>query len=167
MEFHPVDDVTTLLDFLTAEEWPFHVVQKPAPAWIREQFVQGDYAAAYWIVDDGARVGLVRLMDLDDGTPLFDLRVATSARGRGVGEAAVRWLTSHVFTHYDTNRIEGTTRQDNHAMRRVFDKTGYVKEAHYRDAWPGEEGVQDALGYAILRRDWVAGTTTAVNWADV
>ncbi|HEX6352057.1 GNAT family protein [Actinophytocola sp.] len=166
MEFRPVADVATLLNFLTAEEWPFHVVTKPDPARIRNQYAQGDYATAFWIVDGGVTVGLVRLMDLDNGTPLFDLRVATAARGRGVGEAAVRWLTSHVFTGYDTNRIEATTRQDNHAMRRVLAKAGYVKEAHYRDAWPGQEGVHDAIGYAILRRDWKAGTTTEVNWAD-
>jgi hypothetical protein len=24
----------------------------------------------------------------------------------------------------------------------------------------------DSVGYAILRRDWQTGTTTAVNWAD-
>ena len=36
----------------------------------------------------------------------------------------------------DGDRVEGTTREDNHAMRRVFDKTGYVQEAHYREARP-------------------------------
>jgi RimJ/RimL family protein N-acetyltransferase len=166
MEFPRVENVDALLDFLTTEEWPFHVAPKPDPGRIREQFAEGAYDHAHWVVDGGVTVGLVRLMDLDDGTPLFDLRVAKAARGRGVGEAAVRWLTGHVFTHYDTNRIEGTTRQDNHAMRRVFAKAGYVKEAHYRDAWPAKGGVHDSVGYAILRRDWESGTTTAVNWAD-
>jgi hypothetical protein len=44
---------------------------------------------------------------------------------------------------------------------------GYVEEAHYRDAWPGDGGeVYDAVGYAILRRDWLAGTTTTPEWLD-
>jgi len=52
-------------------------------------------------------------------------------------------------------------------MRRVFQRAGYVKEAHYRDAWPVDGGaVYDAVGYAILRRDWLAGTTTVPEWHD-
>jgi RimJ/RimL family protein N-acetyltransferase len=166
MEFPQVDEVDALRRFLTAEEWPFHVVPRPDPEDIGVQFDNGAYDHAFWVVD-GDRVGLVRLFDLDDGTPLFDLRVSSAARGRGAGTSAVRWLTGHVFTHYGTNRIEGTTRDDNHAMRRVFTKAGYVKEAHYRDAWPAVDGTHDSVGYAILRRDWETGVTTPVNWADV
>jgi RimJ/RimL family protein N-acetyltransferase len=155
-----------LLRFLTAEEWPFHVRPKLAPDDVRDRFEKGEFTDAFWIVDDGAKTGLVRLMELDDGAPQFDLRIAAAARGRGLGEATVRWLTEHVFTNYATNRIEATTRDDNHAMRRVLTKTGYVKEAHYRDAWPAAGGPHDSIGYAILRRDWQTGTTTPVNWAD-
>lgn len=164
MEFPQVTDVDPVVAFLTSEEWPFHVVPKPSPDDIRSQFAAGAFEQAFWIVD-GGRLGLVRLMDIDDGTPLFDLRVATSARRRGVGTAAVRWLTGHIFTNYETDRIEGTTRDDNRAMHQVFTRTGYVKEAHYREAWPSTPGTHDAIGYAILRRDWATGTTTPVNWA--
>ena len=152
MEFVPARDVDELVRFVTAEEWPFHRNPKPDPSEIRSS------ADTFWITEDGARIGLIRLLDLDDvddgGNPLFDLRVTAAARGRGVGEAAVRWLTTHIFTNYDTNRIEATTREDNHAMRRVLDKTGYVQEAHYREAWPASDRVYDSVGYAILRRDW-------------
>jgi RimJ/RimL family protein N-acetyltransferase len=155
MEFPPVSDLDELVRFLTGEEWPFHSNPRPDPSQIR----LGDNT--FWIVEGGVRLGLVRLLDLEDiadgGTPLFDLRVTATARGRGVGEAAVRWLTEHIFTNYDTNRIEGTTREDNHAMRRVFDKTGYVQEARYREAWPGQDRRYDSVGYAILRREWVSG----------
>jgi RimJ/RimL family protein N-acetyltransferase len=157
MDFSPVTDADELVRFLTGEEWPFHLNPRPNPSEVR---LSGD---TYWITEDGDRIGLVRLLDLEDiddgGSPLFDLRVTAAARGRGVGEAAVRWLTAHIFTNYATNRIEGTTREDNHAMRRVFDKTGYVQEAHYREAWPARDRVYDSVGYAILRRDWVAVTT--------
>ena len=64
-------------------------------------------------------------------------------------------------------RIEGTTRQDNWAMRRAFRTCGYVKEAHYRQAWPGRDGrIYDAVGYAILRSDWQAGAITMPDWDD-
>jgi RimJ/RimL family protein N-acetyltransferase len=159
---HEADDVVA---FMTADEWPFHTEPKPDGAAVRARVAGGTYDDAFWITDNTGRVGIVRLLDLDDGTPLFDLRVRAAARGRGAGTTAVRWLTSHVFTNHETNRIEGTTRQDNHAMRRIFSKVGYVKEAHYRDAWPGPDHLYDSVGYAILRRDWEAGTMTAVDWA--
>lgn len=159
---HEADDVVGLM---TAEEWPFHTEAEPDGAAVRARVAGGAYDDAFWIADGTERLGLVRLLDLDDGTPLFDLRVRAPVRGHGVGTTAVRWLTSHVFTNYATNRIEGTTRQDNHAMRRTFTKAGYGKEAHYRDAWPGPEGLHDSVGYAILRRDWETGTVTPVGWA--
>ena len=158
MDFPPVTDVDEYVKFLTGEEWPFHQKPKPDPAEIR----LGDNT--FWIVEDGDKVGIVRLLDLadidDGGAPLFDLRVTADARGRGIGAAAVRWLTSHIFTDYATNRIEATTREDNHAMRRVLDKTGYLQEAHYREAWPAPDRVYDAVGYAILRRHWAADPVT-------
>ncbi len=167
MEFLRVraDEVDLLVGFLVGEAWPFHVRVVLDEAQARRRVDAGDYSDAFWVLDGGARVGLARLMDLDDGTPLFDLRVSTAHRGRGVGTAAVEWLTRYVFTHYATNRIEGTTRQDNVAMRRTFVKAGYVKEAHYREAWPSADGPVDSIGYAILRRDWDAGTTTPVDWS--
>ncbi|MGB3441630.1 MAG: GNAT family protein [Actinophytocola sp.] len=166
MEFTRVQrqEADEVVGFLTAEEWPFHTEPKPDGDAVRARVAGGAYDDAFWIADGPDRLGLVRLLDLDDGTPLFDLRVRASARGRGVGATAVRWLTSHVFTNYATNRIEGTTRQDNHAMRRIFSKAGYAKEAHYRDAWPGPDRLYDSVGYATLRRDWETSTVTSVDW---
>lgn len=52
-------------------------------------------------------------------------------------------------------------------MRRVLRRCGYVKEAHYRDGWPGAEGeVHDAVGYAVLRTDWSTGAVTLPEWDD-
>lgn len=156
MEFTPVTDLDRVVEFLTGEEWPFHVVPRPTEAAVRAM----SFTDAFWIGD----VGLLRLFDLADGTPMFDLRVRSAARGRGVGTAAVRWLTGHVFGNYPADRIEGTTRQDNHAMRRIFEKSGWAKESHYRAAWPGADRVHDSVGYAVLRRDWETGTVTPVDW---
>jgi RimJ/RimL family protein N-acetyltransferase len=166
MEFPQVDRgaLDEIVEFLAGEEWPFHVEVTVDAAQVRKRAADGAYDHAFWIVDDGDRVGMVRLMSLDDGAPLFDLRLRAASRGRGVGTEAVRWLTAHVFTNYPTNRIEGNTRQDNHAMRRTFVKAGYVKEAHYRDGWPGAGRIYDTVGYAMLRRDWETGTTTEVKW---
>ena len=123
---------------------------------------------AYWITVPGETIGFLHVFELDDPTPMFDLRIAADHRGRGHGTAAVRWLTGMVFDGFpDATRIEGSTRQDNIAMRRTFAAAGYQKEARYREAWPGRDGrVYDTVGYAMLRRDWRDGTITPVRWDD-
>ncbi|GIG60542.1 hypothetical protein Lfu02_49140 [Longispora fulva] len=165
-------EVDALVDFLTGETWPFHVQPVVDGDAVRRRASEGYYdndeARTFWIVEGDDTVGLVRLMDLTDDTPLFDLRIRAAYRGRGIGGLAVVWLTGYVFDEFPhVHRIEGTTRRDNSAMRRVFPRCGYVKEAHYRDAWPGADGIlHDSIGYAILRRDWVSGTVTVPDWHD-
>ncbi|KOU83136.1 GCN5 family acetyltransferase [Streptomyces sp. XY58] len=161
-----------MVAFLTADTWPFHgtavVDADQARQWVADGRFDGDDTRTFWIGDGDDTLGLVRLMDLGDGTPVFDLRIRTRYRGRGVGGHALTWLTAYLFAEFPRIlRIEGTTRQDNAAMRRTFRRCGYVKEAHYRDGWPGTDGtVHDAVGYAVLRRDWLTGTTTPPAWHD-
>ncbi|MFH7599913.1 GNAT family protein [Streptomyces racemochromogenes] len=161
-----------LVAFLCGDTWPFHATAAVDPAEARRRIADGRYEGrdnrTFWITVDGERAGLVRLMDLRDDTPLFDLRLRSAYRGRGIGGRALAWLTTHLFTEFPhVRRIEGTTRQDNEAMRRAFRRSGYAKEAHHRDAWPAPDGeFRDAVGYAILRRDWACGTTTPPEWDD-
>jgi RimJ/RimL family protein N-acetyltransferase len=164
-------DTGPLADFLTGDDWPFHSGGQSRDAVVAGA-ASGEYdsdsARTFWITRRGDRVGLIHLWDLADPTPMFDLRIRAAHRGRGIGTHALTWLTEYVFSNFpQVTRIEATTRQDNVAMRRVMRRAGYAKESHYRDAWPGSGGtVHDAIGYAILRRDWLAGTTTPVHWDD-
>ncbi|ANZ39499.1 GNAT family N-acetyltransferase [Lentzea guizhouensis] len=157
-----------LADFLAGEPWPFHVHTAVERADVLERVKAGYYDETYWIEVAGERAGIVRLFDLQDETPMFDLRVSERHRGRGLGRAAVRWLTDEVFgEHPHVERIEATTRQDNLAMRRVLKQCGYVKEAHYRRAWPDGDGRRlDSVGYAVIRHDWQTGETTVPDFHD-
>jgi RimJ/RimL family protein N-acetyltransferase len=164
-------DGEALAGFLAGEEWPYHAGVQDREA-VTRRHAEGRYddeeERTFWVLADGERAGLVRLQDLADDTPMFDLRVRAAWRGRGLGKAAVAWLTRYLFTELpDVLRIEGHTRVDNHAMRAVFRKSGYAKEAHYREAWPAPDGTRhDAIAYAILRRDWLSGTVTPPDWHD-
>ncbi len=52
-------------------------------------------------------------------------------------------------------------------MRCVFHKCGFLKEAHHRKAWVGQDGIPyDAIGYGITKEDWQSGKTTPVDWND-
>ncbi|MFG3343236.1 GNAT family N-acetyltransferase [Glycomyces sp. NPDC048151] len=165
-------EAEALADFLSGEVWPFHGAGRVDRADVlrraAEGYYENDEARTFWIFLESRRAGMVRLFDLGDDTPLFDLRVSEACRGRGVGTQAVRWLTSYVFTELPgVGRIEGTTRRDNAAMRTVFRRCGFVKEGHFRQGWPDADGVlRDAVAYAVLRRDWETGTVTPVEFDD-
>ena len=159
LTFHPVvdDHAADAIEFLVSNEWPFHGTPRLTTADAASVAVTGDDVAAFWVRDGDRTVGIVRGFDLDDvvdGSPLIDLRIAESERGRGVGTAALTWLTDHLFDTYpELHRIEATTRGDNHAMQRVFERCGYRAEGRMVEAWRQADGTRfDALAYAILRR---------------
>lgn len=166
-------DRDQLVRFLTSERFPFHVASRPDRATVLERIDRGDFdergRLVRWVRTDGAdTVGLLRVEDADDPTPMLDLRLGEAHRGRGLGTAALRRACDLVFgTLPDVDRFEGSTRSDNVAMRRAFRRAGWVKEAVHREAWPGRDGARfDAIGYAMLRGDWQRGTVTPVRWTD-
>ena len=111
----------------------------------------------------------LKFMILQDEIPLFDLRIADMSRGNGYGPKALRLVAEYVFGLPDKKiRLEGHTRQDNLAMRKTFERAGFVKEAHLRKAWfsPKENSYYDAVTYGITREDFMGGTTTPVIWED-
>jgi len=165
-------DRSALIDFMSGNEFPFHVRTRPGAGTVAASIDDGEYdnedTKSFWLDDSQlGRIGFVALEDLTDPTPLFDLRIASEHRGRGLGTAALTAITHHVFTTLPVTRFEGQTRADNYAMRTVFLRCGWVKEAHYRESWPVEnEPPVASVAYALLRRDWESGTTTPVPFDD-
>jgi RimJ/RimL family protein N-acetyltransferase len=169
------EDKDLLIDFLSGERWDFHSTPLISKEKLNEQLQNGYFTGegkrTFWISDGDRKTGVIRLFDLgddklDDETPLFDIKITKDYRNKSMGEHALRWLTDFVFTNYPSkNRFEATTRVDNAGMRRVFEKCGFMKEAHYRQAWPDEnKNLYDCVGYSILRRDWINKTKTPVNF---
>jgi len=152
-------DATLLAEFLATSEWPFHYERRVDANWVRARLESGffgDDARAFWIRGEADEpLGLGRIFDLSDMTPLLDLRIATRSRGRGIGTLALRGLTLWLFSEYPgAGRLGGYTRVDNLAMRRVFEKCGFQLEAQHRKAWRVEGGEPlDAVCYAILREE--------------
>jgi len=167
-------DRTALVDFMTRNVFPFHVRPRLTAADVEHAIADGAYRDedhdTYWVEHpDLGRIGVLRLEDLTDAAPLFDLRLDAPFRGRGLGVEVLRAATDHVFgTMPEVHRFEGQTREDNIAMRRTFLRCGWVKEAHYREGWPVEGAAPVAsVAYAVLRRDWQSGTTTTFVWEDL
>jgi len=158
--------------FMTRNSFPFHHNANPTDEQVTATIDGGGYRrrAPLWIDEtEHGRIGIAVLENLADPALMFDLRLGTRYRGRGLGTPILRDLATLVFTGYPKAvRVEGVTREDNLAMRKTFERAGFVKEAHYRDSWPVPGGEPLAsVGYAILRRDWSSGTTTPVVWNDL
>lgn len=174
--FAPIDvggaDRGAFTRFLTRDRFPFHVVAEPSEAEVAEQIDSGHFekgVRALWVDEhEHGRIGVAVLENPGGPSPAFDLRLAGRYRGRGLGTPIVTALTAFVFeTFPDAVRLEGQTREDNLAMRTVLQRSGFVKEAHRRDLWPVDGAAPlAAVAYAILRRDWVSGTTTTFVWED-
>lgn len=168
------DDHEALIGFMTRNEFPFHVWSRPTREIVETSINKGGYRDddndSFWIDhSEHGRVGFFRLEDLSEDTPLFDIRLDGPFRNRALGTEVLRAATHHVFTTMPTvNRFEGQTREDNVAMRKTFLRCGWVKEAHYRESWPTDDGTLLAsVAYAVLRRDWETGQTTNLVWEDL
>ncbi|MCI9859201.1 GNAT family N-acetyltransferase [Microbacterium proteolyticum] len=164
-----VRDRDALTAFLTGNIFPFHVRERLTVAQVTADIDAGrwgdDRTEAFWIDDhERGHIGLLRLDDLGDPTAVVDLRLAERWRGRDVGAGVLTLAVEHTFrTHAGVVRVEGHTREDNIAMRRTFEKSGWVREGWFRDGWPVMGGAPLAsVAYAVLRRDWASGETTLV-----
>lgn len=163
-----------LIHFMTTNTWPFHGQEKSDRELIEKTIREGGYESdevkTFWLVNDtGEKVGIAKIHDLQDDVPLFDLRIADRYRGRGYGASALRLMADYVFGLPEgKNRLAGHTRHDNLAMRKTFERSGFVKEGHLRQAWfsPEEARYYDAITYGITRDDYMAGEQTPVVWED-
>ena len=158
-EIDPARDADAVAAFLSSHPWPFHVRPTLTPDEAREVALgPADEVRAFWVLEHGMRAGLLRALDLDDaddGSVGVDLRLAPQARGRGLGRAAVARLVTTLFDAYPAlQRIEATTRADNHAMRRALERNAFVLEGLLRQTWPDAGGTRhDTALYGRLRSD--------------
>ncbi|WP_042477497.1 GNAT family N-acetyltransferase [Bacillus ndiopicus] len=153
-----------LVQLLTENDWPYHSgISMDADA-VKKAVEKGYYAddrETFWIIEDGEKAGILIINDINDSIPLFDIRLAATARGKGLGVKALKWMQDYLFGEKNKIRIEGYTRADNIAMRKSFTKAGFVKEGYLRSAWENADGtVSDTVLYGAIYEDWKASTIT-------
>lgn len=163
-----------LIHFMITNTWPYDGESHPGRSIVEKAIEEGGYESdevkTFWVEnEDKEKIGIVKIYDLQEEKPLFDLRIADQWRGHGYGSKALRLVAKYIFDLEEYKiRLEGHTRQDNLAMRKTFERAGFVKEAHLRNAWfsPKENSYYDAVTYGITREDYSKGTTTPVIWED-
>ena len=166
-EWKPTE-AAALIDFITADSYPFNLYPNPTREQVARWIDDDLFTQTFWIFDDRTPIGVLQQQDLSATTFEIHLRLHAIHRGKGHGSHAIRWFTGYLFEHFPAkHRIEGWTRADNMAMRTVFRRCGYAKEAHLRQDFPADDGrLLDKVGYAILRSDWAHQTMTPVDWND-
>ena len=74
-------------------------------------------------------VGTVRLDTFAEGEYEVSITVSPDHRGQGIGQAILAAANTLAFTALGVHRLVATVREDNHASRRIFDRTGYQLQA--------------------------------------
>ena len=170
-----MEEQEQLIHFMTTNTWPFHGNSHPGRDLIEKAIEEGGYESdevkTFWVEnEESEKVGIRKIYDLQDEIPLFDLRIADQCSRKGIWSKCIeKTVAEYVFELPEAKiRLEGHTRQDNFAMRKTFERAGFVKEAHLRKAWfsPKENSYYDAVTYGITREDFLKGTTTPVKWDD-
>jgi RimJ/RimL family protein N-acetyltransferase len=105
---------------------------------------------------DGALVGDFQLRKCDstrpDGALEMGIELAEDVRGKGIGTQALIAGADYAFAN-GAHRIEGSTDENNIAMRKAFEKAGWKFEGVLKALFI-EDGVpHDYYSYAITKFD--------------
>jgi RimJ/RimL family protein N-acetyltransferase len=113
--------------------------------------------------EDGAFVGDcgLRTVETDNRLAQIGYTIARPYWRRGYAREAVRALTAYAFATFPLHRITASVDPLNLASVRVLERTGFVKEAHFRQAeWFKGDWADDAI-YAMLASEAVQVTGEA------
>lgn len=105
---------------------------------------------------DGLLVGDFQLRKCDLTRPIgaleMGIEIAEELRGNGLGTQALAAGAQYAFAQ-GAHRIEGSTAEDNHGMRRSFEKAGWKFEGVLRALFI-EDGIpQNYYSYSITKFD--------------
>ncbi|MFB6618386.1 GNAT family N-acetyltransferase [Streptomyces sp. NPDC056367] len=95
--------------------------------------------------DDGAVLGRVNLVDVEDGSAELGYRIAEHAAGRGLATAAVREVCRLAAARYGVTTLRAVTTLDNAGSRTVLARAGFVPT--------GEISVDGRPGLSFVRSD--------------
>ena len=115
-----------------------------------------DHYLHFAIEADGVLVGDFQFRHCDKTTPNgawdMGLELSEDVRGRGIGTAALIAGTQYAFDQ-GAHRIQGSTAEDNHAMRKAFEKAGWKFEGVLRALFIEDDVPHDYYSYAITKFD--------------
>lgn len=115
---------------------------------------------------DGVLVGDV-YVQCNDGIAELGWTLSTPAQGHGYATEAAAAVVEWLVRHHDAHRFHASLHPDNVASARVCEAIGMAFEALTRLNFPGRNGWEDDLHYAMTRADWETWVNRPRNRPDV
>ena len=107
------------------------------------------------VADDGAVVGRVNLIDIEDGSAELGYRIAERAAGRGLATAAVRAMARIAAKEYGLRQLTAGAAKANVASWTVLERAGFRRVGESPgDALVGEpRGARPQVQYVLTLED--------------
>jgi len=148
-------------------EWDFDWLLEVEAAAREEGFIRGNDRAgheAYFarpdsqyllILSHGERAGYVILSELDSRDGVVELgRIVVDEASRGIGQAALETIITHIFANPNVHKIWLDTLDHNLRGQHIYKKLGFVLEGQLREAFLMNGKRRDMLVYGLLRAEW-------------
>jgi RimJ/RimL family protein N-acetyltransferase len=105
---------------------------------------------------DDLVIGTCTLFHLDADNRRAELGYALGREhwGRGLMREALTALLDFAFGELNLHRLEADVDPRNRSSIRALERLGFRREGYLRERWLVGGGVQDALFYGLLRREW-------------
>ena len=131
--------------------------------WTREQHARAlaDPDAAHRvIVQEGSYdpVGFVLLLGLTSPHGSLEFRrIVVTAKGRGIGRAAVRAVKHFAFEEHKAHRLWLDVKEFNARARHLYASEGFLEEGILRECLRGESGFDSLVIMAMLASEYRQG----------
>jgi RimJ/RimL family protein N-acetyltransferase len=104
-------------------------------------------------------IGTCTLFHLDTGNRRAEIGYALGRQhwGQGYMQEALGALLGFSFDTLNLHRIEADVDPGNASSIKTLERMGFRREGYLRERWLVGGGVQDALFYGLLRREWQGG----------
>ena len=106
---------------------------------------------------DWEPVGIVSLMNISKAHASADLSIIigdAKSRARGYGSEAIRTLLNHAFDDLKLRRIALSVFAFNEAAIKTYERLGFHREGHLRNAVKRDGGYHDAILMSVLASEW-------------
>jgi RimJ/RimL family protein N-acetyltransferase len=131
--------------------------------WTREQHLGAlaDPDVAHRIIEHGSpgdRVGFVLLLGLTSLHGSLEFRrIVVTAKGRGLGRAAVRAVKQFAFVGHQAHRLWLDVKEFNARARHLYASEGFVQEGVLRECLRGESGFDSLVVLSMLASEYRPG----------
>ncbi len=120
--------------------------------------VSSDKTCKYFIISyNGKPLGLVSVSGIDHvlKSCYWAFYIAdTSVRGAGIGAKVEYNMLTYVFDELKLNKLRCEVFCSNDMVIKMHEKFGFRREAYYREHCLKNDVFQDAVGLAMIKREW-------------